>query len=104
MRVLRDNYKLPPLLLLSFPFLAWTGHRPFPLSLDPLPSQVNPLESLLEPIYALDRMPLSSSSTSGSSDETMDYRAAIDVLHQQFKSDGLDAKSLLDSDKRGGLT
>ena len=34
----------------------------------------------------------------------MDYRAAIDVLQQQFKQDGLDVKSLLDSDKRGGLT
>lgn len=50
-------------------------------------------------------MPFPVSSTNSSSVEVVvDYREAVDLLRQQFKPDGLDVKSLLDSDKRGGLT
>lgn len=33
----------------------------------------------------------------------LDYASAVEVL-AEYKRDGLDVKSLLDSDKRGGLT
>ena len=35
--------------------------------------------------------------------DVLDYQTAVDVL-SEYTRDGLDVKSLLDSDKRGGLT
>jgi hypothetical protein len=35
---------------------------------------------------------------------TLDHQSAIDVLRTEYQRDALDVKSLLDSDKRGGLT
>jgi IMP dehydrogenase len=40
----------------------------------------------------------------GGSVGVLDYKTAIDLLMTDYKRDGLDVKSLLDSDKRGGLT
>jgi IMP dehydrogenase len=34
----------------------------------------------------------------------LDFKSALNVLESDYRRDGLDAKSLLDSDKRGGLT
>ncbi|KAI5780020.1 IMP dehydrogenase/GMP reductase [Geopyxis carbonaria] len=36
--------------------------------------------------------------------ETLDYQSAVEVLKKDYPRDGLDVRSLLDSDKRGGLT
>ncbi|KAF8249032.1 IMP dehydrogenase [Wilcoxina mikolae CBS 423.85] len=48
-------------------------------------------------------MPISAANGE-SSVGVLDYRSAVDVLQKDYKRDGLDVKSLLDSDKRGGLT
>lgn len=34
----------------------------------------------------------------------LDFKSAIDVMKKEYSRDGLDARSLLDSEKRGGLT
>ncbi|CCX13040.1 IMP dehydrogenase/GMP reductase [Pyronema domesticum] len=46
----------------------------------------------------------STTSVTGAPVEVLDWQSAVEVLNQDYKRDGLDVKSLLDSDKRGGLT
>lgn len=34
----------------------------------------------------------------------LDFKSAIDVMKKEYSRDGLDVRSLLDSEKHGGLT
>ena len=46
---------------------------------------------------------MSATTTSNSTVGVLDYRTALEAL-KEYPRDGLDVRSLLDSDKRGGLT